>query len=127
MTTPVLTQETREPLLRALEAAFCTNGTPSDPPTGFETSMPGTLDPENAVIFDPESAVIFDPESAVIFDPKISLNPGDGQKIEHFSGNIYDSYGNKISKLESLCDLMRLLHWLLRYEDLINPVLPDAT
>ena len=121
MATLELTPETRATLIRALEAAFCTNGTPSEPPDGFLT------DPESAVIFDPESAVIFDPESAVIFDPSISLNPDDGISIEHFSGNIYDSYGNKINKLESLCDLMRLLHWLLRYDDLINPVPPSGT
>ena len=112
-------------LLTALRAASidpsCTNGTPSDPPTGFET------DPESQVIFDPESQVIFDPESQVIFDAGKSLNPDDGISLEHFSGNIYDSYGNKINKLESLCDLIRLLHWLLRFYDLPNPSSPTGT
>ena len=126
MATSEIPREKRRALLRALEDAFCATGPPGDPPTGFENGS-GNMDPENAVIFDPESAVIFDPESAVIFDPGKSLNPDDGISIEHFSGNIYDSYGNKINKLDSLCDLMRLLHWLLRYDDLINPVPPTGT
>ncbi len=121
MATLEISPEKRIALLRALEDAFCATGPPSPPPAGFEA------DPESQVIFDPESQVIFDPESAVIFDPVNSLNPGDGISLEHFSGNIYDSYGNKINKLDSICDLMRLLHWLLRFNDLTNPVPPTGT
>ena len=112
MATSEIPPEIRKALLRALEDALGEPGSTNPPPTGFE-SRNGTIDPE--------SIVIFDPESAVIFDPGKSLNPEDGRQLEHFSGNIYDSYGNKINKVDSLNDLMRLLHWLLRYNDLTNP------
>lgn len=76
-----------------------------------------SFDPENEVIFDPENEVIFDPENEVIFDPGRSFNPEDGILFSSISGDLYDSYGHKINKLQSFEGFMKLICWLLKRDE----------
>jgi len=83
------------------------------------------FDPEDKVIFDPEDKVIFDPEDKVIFDAIDSFNPEDGIPftVDDISKPLFDSYGNKINKLDSLDGFKKLVCWLLKSEKFNLPPL----
>lgn len=103
-----------EQLINALKDyldAGCPIVAPHPKPDNFSGKMG-----DEGIPMDPEHGDIFDPEHGDIFDPGKVFNPGDGINLK-VSKNLYDSYGNKMNLLQKPCDLVKLLYWVLKYED----------
>ena len=73
-----------------------------------------STDPDHGMIFDPDHGMIFDQGHDLRFDPKDAFDPKDGVPISHSSGSLFDSYGNRINKLDSMPSIIKLISWLLK-------------